>query len=414
MIRLFARRENARRPPKPCVELAACVPDDPDRKRARRRARPGTEMLDERVLMSSGPVSSADSVASPDLADRVAAVVQPYLEEGQFPGLSVAVVTDGQVALAQGYGTANVATHSPVEADTRFDIGSVTKTFTALGVLLLYQDSQGTSRPLNLDAPISDYLHNTRSFTLPHKWAQVTTRELLDMTSGIRNVGTPQPWEAQLKSVAHRSLIYPPGTAASYSNADYYLLGELIEQWTGENYGAFIQKEVLDPLGMSDSEELGGSATVHDQAVGYGATRGGKWTKAPMQNGPELYAAAGIVSTAQDMAKYMTALLSGAILSPATYALMWTSSPAPAYGVTPTIAAGRGPGWDTVIDTSAGPVETIKGGQVPGFTSELVLFPNTDSGVYVSFNSLDRHGVSGLQVAEAVYAAAEDGFAPGT
>ena len=225
--------------------------------------------------MSSGSVTVADSTALPDLADRVAAVVKPYLDQDQFPGISVAVVTDGKVALAQGYGTSNVATHSPVDADTRFDIGSVTKTFTALGVLLLYQESQGTASPLNLDAPISEYLHNTRSFKLPSKWAQVTTRELLDMTSGIRNVGTPQPWETQLKSIANRRLLYTPGIAAAYSNADYYLLGELIEQRTGENYGAFIQNQVLNPLGMTDSEELGGSATVRDQAVGYGC--GPEW-----------------------------------------------------------------------------------------------------------------------------------------
>ena len=111
--------------------------------------------------MASGNLATADATASPDLADRVAQVLQPYFAQDQFPGISVAVVTDGQVALAQGYGLSNVATGSPVQADTRFDIGSVTKTFTALGVLLLYQESQGTSHPLDLNAPISDYLHNT-------------------------------------------------------------------------------------------------------------------------------------------------------------------------------------------------------------------------------------------------------------
>ena len=64
----------------------------------------------------------------------------------------------------------------PVGADTRFDIGSVTKTFTALGVLLLYQQSQGTSQPLNLDAPIGQYLHNTKSFKLPPN-GQMSPRE---------------------------------------------------------------------------------------------------------------------------------------------------------------------------------------------------------------------------------------------
>ena len=192
----------------------------------------------------------------------------------------MAVVTDGQVALAQGYGTSNVATGSPVQADTRFDIGSVTKTFTALGVLLLYQESQGTSHPLDLNAPISQYLHNNKSFKLPPKWSHVTTMELLDMTSGIRNVGSARPWQAQVESIAKDPLLYAPGTETSYSNTNYYLLGELIEQWTGEKYGTFIQDQILGPLGMSETQELGRSATVPNQAVGYDAPRHGRWPKA--------------------------------------------------------------------------------------------------------------------------------------
>ena len=232
---------------------------------ARRR---GARSAPPHGLRQLGP---ADAIASPDLASRVAQVVQPYLAQGQFPGITVAVVTDGRVALAQGYGLSNVATGSPVQADTRFGIGSVTKTFTALGVMLLYQESQGTSHPLNLDAPIGQYLHNTRSFKLPRKWSQVTTRELLDMTSGIHDVEDARPWQSQLKSIARDPLRFAPGTQASYSNSNYLLLGELIEQWSGETYGTFIRQRILDPLGMSATQELGHSATVPNQAVGYDA-----------------------------------------------------------------------------------------------------------------------------------------------
>ena len=158
------------------------------------------------------------------------------------------------------------------------------------------------------------------------------------------------------------------------------------------------------PLAMSETEELGQSATVPNQAVGYNPSRNGKWTKAAVHNGPSMYAAAGMVSTAQDMATYMTALLSGDLLDPATYALMWTSTPTPQYAANPAANALRGPGWDTVIDTS-GAHRGDQGGQVPGYTSELILFPTTDSGVFVSFNTLNPKGVTGLQVAEAVYAA---------
>ena len=191
-------------------------------RRASRRAQPLPEALDPRLLMASGSVSSADSA---ELSNSVAAVVQPYLAQNQIPGASVAIVTDGQVALAQGYGLSNVATHSPVQANTQFDIGSVTKTFTAMAVLLLYQDSQGTSRVLNLNAPIKDYLHNTRTFKLPSQWANITPMELLDMTSGIRDVGGSESWQAQLDSIAYDRLLFTPGTESSYSSANYDLLG---------------------------------------------------------------------------------------------------------------------------------------------------------------------------------------------
>ena len=220
----------------------------------------------------------------------------------------------------QGYGLGNVASGAAAAADTRFDIGSVTKTFTAVGILLLYQQSQGTSHPLDLNAPISQYLHNTPSFKLPRKWSGVTTMELLDMTSGIRNASNALPWQAQVESVAKAPLLFAPGTKTSYSDTNYDLLGEIIEQWTGEPYGTFIQDQILEPLGMSETEELGRSATVPNQAVGYDGPKHGKWPRATMQNGSAMYAAAGMVSTAQDMATYMTALLSGGLLDPATYA----------------------------------------------------------------------------------------------
>ncbi len=370
-------------------------------------------MLDSRLLMSTGKHHTADTT-TPDLTDRVATALKPYFAEDAFPGISVAIVKHGHVALAQGYGVSDVATGAPVQANTLFDIGSVTKTLTAVGVLLLYQESQGTSHPLDLNAPISDYLHNTPSFKLPRKWSGITTMELLDMTSGIRDVGGPKHWQAQLRSIANDPLLFTPGTESSYSDANYDLLGELIEQRTGDSYGTFIQSQVLQPLGMSESEELGQSAIVPNQAVGYGPPKHGRWPEVRVQNGLAMYAAAGMVSTAQDMATYMTSLLSGQLLEPAIYSLMWASTPTPQYGTKPTADDLRGLGWDTVTDTSKGLAEVTKSGQVPGFSSELILYPSSDSGVFVSFNTSyqgkrDPSGVTALQVAESVYDATHTG-----
>jgi D-alanyl-D-alanine carboxypeptidase len=394
----------------------ACSFDRPGR-RARLRAQPEAETLDSRLLMASGS-SGVTDLTSAELSARVAQVLQPYFDQDRIPGISVAIVEDGQVALAQGYGVSNVKTHAPVEADTRFDIGSITKTFTAIGVMMLYQESQGTSHPLDLNAPISDYLHNTPSFKLPRKWAGITTAELLNMTSGIGNGASNQPWQAQVASLANKPLLFHPGTKTFYSDTNFDVLGELIEQWSGEKYATFIRNQILEPLGMSETQELGRSPTVSNQAVGYTTRKHGTWPKAAVENGLDMYAAAGMVSNAQDMATYMTALLSGQFLDPATYRLMWTSTPTPQYGLSPQQDSMRGLGWDMAIDTSTGPAMVAKGGSVPGFISELILYPGSDSGVFVSINtnpsgSGSASTFTALQVAKAVYAATENGAGTG-
>lgn len=410
-MRLFERWHESRRRAAPRRESTRSAESRSPGTRPRRRARPEAEALDPRLLMASGQAGPAD------LSDQVAAIVQQDLAQGQFPGISVAVVTDGQVALAQGYGLASVKARMPVEADTRFDIGSVTKTFTAMAVLLLYQDSQGTSHPLDLNAPIGDDLHNTGSFKLPRRWAQITPMELLNMTSGITEVEDARPWKGQLSSVANAPLRFAPGTATAYSDPNYYLLGELIEQWTGEKYSTYIQDQILDPLGMSGTQVLGGSTMVANQAVGYGAPKHGHWSKAALWTGTSMYAAAGMVSNAQDMATYMTALLDGRILDPATYQLMWTSTPTPIFNAKPAATAVRGLGWDTAIDSSSGPIEVTKSGQVNGYTTQLILNPSTDTGVFVSINTYHNGpnptGTIALNVAEAIDQAIQSGSGSG-
>ena len=132
-----------------------------------------------------------------------------------------------------------------------------------------------------------------------------------------------------------------------------------------------------------------------------------------------MYAAAGIVSTAQDMATYMTALLGGRLLDPATYQLMWTSTPTTQYGVKPASDDVYGLGWDTAIDTSSGPLEVAKAGQVPGIHLRAHPLPLTRTAESSSpstpiITAADPNGVIALQVAQSVYAAVQAGSSPGT
>src|SRR5262249_6222776 len=143
-------------------------------------------------------------------------------------------------------------------------------------------------------------------------------------------------------------------------------------------------------LGMSQTQVLGASATVPNQAVGYNAPRHGRWRKAALWNGTAMYAAAGIVSTAQDMATYMNGILDHSLIDRDTTRLMWTATPSPHYGSSPTTDDVRGLGWDMVTKSGGRTAEVTKSGQVHGFTSQLILYPSTHSGVFVSFNT--NHG----------------------
>ena len=404
-MRLFARRQNACMSPRPCLDSAPSRAMDRAGLRARRRVRPEGEMLDSRLLMASGGPGAAGATASPDLDNRVAQALQPYFAQDQFPGISVAVVTDGKVAMAQGYGTADVANGSAVQADTRFDIGSVTKTFTALGVLLLYQESQGTASPLNLDAPISEYLHNTRSFKMPRKWSNITTRELLDMTSGINNIGSVQPWPAQIAAIAKE----PPSLHAR----DGIVLQQHKLLLARRAHRATDRGKLWRLHPRSDSDA---ACNVRDRRA------------RPVRNGPESGGwlqpvTEWEVDEGRGAQRTVNVRRRRDGLDRPGHGHLYDSAPERRS------ARSRDLRLDVDLDTDAaiccksrreraarprmgysdrherGAHRGDQGGQVPGYTSELILFPTTDSGVFVSFNTLNPKGVTGLQVAEAVYAA---------
>ena len=416
MMRLFARRQDSRPSSEPgSAQLGRPI----GRVGATMAARPEAEALDSRLLMASANLL-ADTTASSDLSDRVAQVLKPYFDQDQIPGISVAIVTDGQVALAQGYGLSNVATGAPVAADTRFDIGSVTKTFTAIGVLLLYQESQGTSHPLDLNAPISEYLNNTRSFKLPRKWSGVTTMELLDMTSGIGNGPGNQPWQAQV-AVDRES-------TPSSSPRDEDLLQRHELRPARRAHRAVDRGKVRhlhpepDPGTARDVRNPGaGPVRPRSRTRRSATTRPGtgSWPRAAVQNGPAMYAAAGMVSTAQDMATYMTALLSGQ--SPRSRDLQLDvdlDTDAAIRGESPLqLRARPGMGYGDRHERRArqgrqgrvGPRDSsLRSSSTPTRTAESSS-PSTPILTAVGMPS----GVTALQVAESVYAATQTGSRTG-
>lgn len=361
------------------------------------------------------------------LADRVGIVANQILANNHIPGMAVAVTYNGQVVLAEGYGVRDASTGAPVEPDTTFGLGSVTKTFTALATLLIYDNPSLIKKPgitsLGLDVPISTYLTDNAEFKLPESWDGMTTRQLLQMSAGMPDIGNGKPWYVQIDEAGAEGLDFAPGTAYLYSNASYFVLGALIQQLTATPYEQFLQEQVLDPLGLDDTVLLEEGISVVGQAVGYQEydPGTGTWTlPSPGEPTPASYFSAGaLASSAVDLGKYMSALWGRKLLSETAYGLMWSPTPLPSFNYPGRIPT-PGLGWcdgDGVVVVPGG-IIVNKDGAVPGYSSLVTMDFASGFGVAITFNLTtmkDVHPVPSVHsYVDAIMAAASTGGIGGT
>ena len=238
------------------------------------------------------------------------------------PGLALGIVHGGELLWGQGYGVANIDTGAPVTLDTRFRIASITKTFTATGIMQLRD-----SGLLALDDPLSRHLD---WFDLRYQDApELTLRNLLTHSSGLPRDSTNAMWtECEAPSKAQfiadtksRALTRPPNQAFAYSNLGYSLLGAVIEAVTGQSWADYLQANVLDALGMSETKPQP-SADDPLLATGYTREKTGYKREAFdfwLMNGFE--ASANFASSVNDLVKYARfhlGLADGVALSPHT------------------------------------------------------------------------------------------------
>ncbi len=181
----------------------------------------------------------------------------------RVPGLAVAVMHRGEIVYARGFGVMRLGEPAPVTPETRFAVASVTKTFTASAVMkLVGADS------IRLDGAVADYLPRFRP--RDPRAARVTVRHLLSHTSGVPDYpdqvrgwndpafddGPIASYEAKL---AEMTLLAEPGAQFSYSNLGYDVLGDLVEHITGNSFGAYVARVLLEPLGLSASAIMPGA-----------------------------------------------------------------------------------------------------------------------------------------------------------
>ncbi len=235
--------------------------------------------------------------------EQLGELIANLMEKHQVPGVAVGVLNNGEVTSA-GYGITNVEHPLDVTADTLFQVGSISKTVTATMIMMLVEQGK-----IDLDATLQSYLPD---FKVKDKTAasQATIRHLLTHTSGwvgdvFEDTGEGDDASAKYMALmAEIDQLAPIGTIWSYNNANFYLLGHLIETILGESFKTAVHRMVFDPLGMSHTYLSPADVITHRFAVGHLIVDGEVKVGRPWALPRAVYPVGGIVTCVADLLKY--------------------------------------------------------------------------------------------------------------
>lgn len=258
------------------------------------------------------------------LAAQIDASIAPYYKSGE-PGAVVIVVKDGQPLLRKAYGLASVQEGTPLTPDMSLRLGSISKQFTAVAILLLADQGK-----LAVTDDITKFLPD-----YPTHGKKITIEQLLAHTSGIHDyTRKPEFVPNSTKDLSVAQMIdffkndpldFEPGTQWSYSSSGYFLLGAIIEKASGQPYATFVEQQIFVPLGMNDTAYEGHERQPAKRAAGH--IRSGE---AYVPNLPlsmtQPYAAGALVSTVDDLARWDAAISDGKLLKASTWLQAFTQA----------------------------------------------------------------------------------------
>jgi CubicO group peptidase (beta-lactamase class C family)/D-alanyl-D-alanine dipeptidase len=299
-----------------------------------------------------------------------------------LPALSIALVDDQRIVWAEGFGFADPADSIPATAETVHRVGSVSKLFTDIAVMQLVEQGK-----LDLDAPIQRYLPDLRPENPQGR--PITLRQLMSHRAGlvreppVGNYFDPDEpsLAATVASLNGTRLVYPSETRSKYSNAGIAVVGYVLERTQGEPFARYLERRVLQPLGMRKSSFEPRPELMRDLAKAQMWTYHGEVFQAPnFQLG--MAPAGSMYSTVTDLGRFLSALFAGGrgpggqILRPKTLRQMWTPQFAPAGQKT-----GFGIGF--ALSELEGHQRIGHGGAIYGFATELAGLPDEKLGVVV-------------------------------
>jgi len=339
--------------------------------------------------------------------------MMPYaIHRDDIAGATLAVVKDGQIVFAQGYGYADLKTRKPVVADqTLFRPGSVSKLFTWTSVMQLVEQGK-----LDLDKDVNTYL----DFKIPEAFGQpITLRNIMTHTAGfeesvselfLQKADQQYPIGQYLQKHMPKR-IFPPGKVVAYSNYATTLAGYIVQRVSGEEFTAYVANHIFKPLKMNNSTfvQLPPKALLDNMAKGY------KQASDPKPVPYEIVEAApagALASTATDMARFMMAHLNGGehdgarILKPETEKEMQSRN----YTLTPGL---NGFNLGFYDEDRNGHRIIGHAGDTEVFHSDLHLITDANTGVFMSFNSAGKEGGVG-EARVAIFRAFLDRYFPFT
>jgi CubicO group peptidase (beta-lactamase class C family)/D-alanyl-D-alanine dipeptidase len=341
----------------------------------------GLALAGPRLVPAQAPAPSVGPRADHGaLAARLEAFVSEQMREKGLPALSLALVDDQEIVWARGFGLADPDRQRPATAETVYRVGSVSKLFTDLGVMRLVEQGR-----LDLDAPVTRYLPDFRPANPFGK--PITLRMLMSHRAGLVReppVGnyfvTDEPsLAATIRSLDQTTLVYAPGAKIKYSNAGVATVGYVLERTQGEAFAPWLERTVLQPLGLRRSSFEPRPDLAPDLAKAYMWTYDGRVFEAPkFQLG--MAPAGSMYSTVTDLARFVSVLFAGGrgpagpVVRPETLQAMWTPQFAEP-------GARRGFGLGFALGDLDGHGMVGHNGAIYGFATTLIALPEDKLGV---------------------------------
>jgi serine beta-lactamase-like protein LACTB, mitochondrial len=335
---------------------------------------------------AASALSGQDAKFSPEKRAQLETTISKFMAANSVPGLSAAVVENGEFVWSEGFGMADVKKSLKVTPKTLFRLASVSKPLTATAAMELWESGK-----LDLDAPVQKYCPS-----FPQKEWPITTRELLGHLGGIRHyrsesqddpeIGNTKhfddPIAAGIKFFANDPLVAQPGTHFHYSTQGFTLVGCAIEGASGAKYVAFMHDHVFVPAGMTSTQADSLHSVVPERTHFYHKDKSGKVVNAELLDSSYKIPGGGWISSADDMARFEVAILSDHLLKRATRDLMWTPQK-PTDGSEDTYGLGWG------VGNAAGVPDVGHGGGQQGTSTFIMITPNQRDGVVVLINMDD-------------------------